>query len=51
MLEETIALQHLVDDLLHLAHSDDAPPEMRSERVDLDDIVLREARCLRNADV
>ena len=46
VLEETIALQHLVDDLLHLARSDGAPPEMRSERVDLDDIVLREARRL-----
>ena len=47
VLEETISLQHLVDDLLHLARSDDAPQEMRSERVDLDDIVFREARRLR----
>ena len=46
VLEETITLQQLVDDLLHLARSDDAPPAMRSERVDLDDIVFREARRL-----
>ncbi len=46
VLEETIALQHLVDDLLHLARSDGAPPTMGKERVDLDDIVFREARRL-----
>ncbi|MEP7112385.1 MAG: ATP-binding protein [Ilumatobacteraceae bacterium] len=46
VLDETITLQHLVDDLLHLARSDDAPPAMRLERVDLDDIVFREARRL-----
>ena len=44
VLEETITLQHLVDDLLHLARSDDAPREMRSQRVDLDDIVFHEAQ-------
>lgn len=46
VLAETITLQHLVDDLLHLACSDGTPPEMCSERVDLDDIVFREARRL-----
>ena len=46
VLEETITLQHLVDDLLHLARSDSAPPTMCKERVDLDDIVFREARRL-----
>ena len=46
VLEETITLQHLVDDLLHLARSDSAPATLCSERVDLDDIVFREARRL-----
>ena len=46
VLEETITLQHLVDDLLHLARVDGAPALMRSQRVDLDDIVFREARRL-----
>ena len=46
VLDETITLQHLVDDLLHLARSDGAPREMRSARVDLDDIVFREAQRL-----
>ena len=44
VLEETITLQHLVDDLLHLARSDDAPRELHSQRVDLDDIVFHEAQ-------
>jgi signal transduction histidine kinase len=47
ILDETIALQRLVDDLLQLARSDasDAPP--RRDPVDLDDIVLRQAEQLR----
>lgn len=47
VLGETINLQHLVDDLLILARSDDGPAEMDFQPVDLDDIVLREARRLR----
>ena len=45
VLDETIGLQHLVDDLLHLAQGDDdGPVAVPFEAVDLDDIVLREAR-------
>lgn len=44
VLEETIALQRLVDDLLHLARSDARAPVAVHEVVDLDDIVFREAR-------
>jgi signal transduction histidine kinase len=47
VLRETIDLQHLVDDLLQLARSDGALAEMTFEPIDLDDIVLREARRLR----
>ena len=47
VLRETIDLQHLVDDLLQLARSDDGLAEMTFELIDLDDIVLREARRLR----
>ena len=47
VLDETINLQHLVDDLLQLARSDDGGFEAVTEAVDLDDIVLREARRLR----
>jgi signal transduction histidine kinase len=45
--EETIALQHLVDDLLQSARADGAMSAARARPVDLDDIVLREARRLR----
>ena len=47
ILEETIGLQRLAEDLLRLARSDSGalPTEMRV--VDLDDIVMREARRLR----
>lgn len=44
VLEETIALQRLIDDLLHLARSDAGETVGRREPVDLDDIVLREVR-------
>ena len=47
VLDETIDLQHLVDDLLQLARSDDGFTELTLQPVDLDDIVLREARRLR----
>jgi signal transduction histidine kinase len=47
VLDEAIDLQHLVDDLLHLAQSDNGLAEMTFEPVDLDDIVFREARRLR----
>lgn len=48
-LEETAALQRLVEDLLHLARSDAGATPVRDELVDLDDIVLRHARHLRSA--
>ncbi len=44
MLAETVGLQHLVDDLLHLARSDAGAPRSTPMLLDLDDIVLREAR-------
>ena len=47
VLEETINLQHLVDDLLQLARSDEGLADSDFGPVDLDDIVLREARRLR----
>lgn len=48
VLEETVGLQRLVDDLLHLARSDSgATSPTRWEAVDLDDIVVRLARRLR----
>lgn len=46
LLDETVALQHLVDDLLHLARSDAGATELTLTPIDLDDIVLREARRL-----
>ncbi len=47
VLDETLNLQQLVDDLLQLARSDDGQYESTREPVDLDDVVLREARRLR----
>lgn len=47
VLDETARLQRLVDDLLVLAQSDTGTLPMRLEAVDLDDIVLDEARRLR----
>ena len=46
VLAETIGLQRLVDDLLHLARSDAAATEFVGVSVDLDDIVLSETRRL-----
>ena len=48
VLDETLNLQQLVDDLLQLARSDDGSlVEPTRGRIDLDDVVLREARRLR----
>ena len=47
VLNETIDLQRLVEDLLHLARGDDGIFDSDFRPVDLDDIVLREARRLR----
>jgi signal transduction histidine kinase len=44
VLTEVIQLQHLVEDLLQLARSDDGIPDLQLQPVDLDDIVFREAR-------
>jgi signal transduction histidine kinase len=44
LLEETIGLQQLVEDLLQLARSDAASHDVDMIAVDLDDIVLTEAR-------
>jgi signal transduction histidine kinase len=48
-LEETAALQRLVEDLLHLARSDAGATPDRDEPVDLDDILLRHTRYFRSA--
>lgn len=47
LLEETIGLQRLVDDLLHLARTGRHADVVRQEPVDLDDILLSEAHRLR----
>jgi signal transduction histidine kinase len=47
VLEETAGLQRLIDDLLQLARSDAPAGPLRRETVDVDDIVLRQARRLR----
>lgn len=46
LLDESVRLSGLVDDLLALARID-AAPEVRRERVDLDDVVYAEAQLLR----
>ncbi len=47
VMEEAVALQGLVEDLLHLARSDAGTAPARLQPVDLDDIVLAHARVLR----
>ncbi len=47
VLEETVGLQRLVDGLLYLARSDEGAPPLVTEAVDLDDVLLAEARRLR----
>lgn len=47
VLEETVGLQRLVDDLLLLARSDEASAAPPATAVDLDDLVLAEVRRLR----
>lgn len=47
VLEEIVGLQRLVDDLLQLARADAGAGGERGERIDLDDLVFREARRLR----
>jgi signal transduction histidine kinase len=49
VLEETIGLQHLVDDLLYLARSDDGAEPRQTDRVDLDDVVLGVVQATRAA--
>lgn len=46
LLDETIRMQHLVDDLLHLARTDAGAEGSHHEPVDLDDIVRREVEVL-----
>jgi signal transduction histidine kinase/uncharacterized glyoxalase superfamily protein PhnB len=47
VLDETVRLQRLVDDLLYLARSDARVGEKRRDAVDLDEIVLEEAKAAR----
>ena len=51
LLEETVALGQLVDDLLFLARSEAGVLSQPTETVDLDDLVLDEARRLRERGV
>jgi signal transduction histidine kinase len=52
VLQETVALQRLVDDLLHLARMDaGAEPSRPRAPVDLDDVVLRHAATVRAAGI
>lgn len=44
VLDETKGMQRLVDDLLHLARADVGAVEQRTQPVDLDELVLEEAR-------
>ncbi len=48
--DDVMALQELIDDLLHLARSDVDPSGTQRRTVDLDDIVLREIRGQREVD-
>ncbi|MFI5894596.1 sensor histidine kinase [Actinoplanes sp. NPDC051513] len=47
LLVEARRQQQLVDDLLELARADESPTRRRHEKVDLDDLVLAEARRVR----
>ncbi len=44
VLDETIALQRLIEDLLHLARSEASEVRLQPQPLDFDDIVLREVR-------
>ena len=48
LLVEVVGLQHMVEDLLYLARVDAAPSPKAFERIDLDDLVIREARRIRS---
>jgi signal transduction histidine kinase len=47
VLEETVAMEALIGDLLHLARSDAGASAGRRQPVDLDDLVMREAASIR----
>jgi signal transduction histidine kinase len=47
VLDETLRMQRLVDDLLALAHFDEHPVPARHDLLDIDELVLAEARRLR----
>jgi signal transduction histidine kinase len=49
VLAEDVRMQHLVDDLLLLARSDEQPVELARTPVDLDDLLFTEAHRLRSA--
>jgi signal transduction histidine kinase len=44
LLEEVIGLQHMVEDMLYLARADAGKARTVLKRLDLDDLLLREAR-------
>ncbi len=47
VLEEVIGLQHMVEDMLFMARADAGHGQLKFKKVDLDDVVLREARRVR----
>lgn len=50
LLEDVIEMQRLLEDLLYLARSDEGRADPRLQPVDLDDIVMSEARRIRSDD-
>ncbi len=48
VLDEVIGLQHMVEDMLFMARADAGHGQRRFKKVDLDDVVLREARRIRD---
>ncbi len=48
VLEEVIGLQHMVEDMLFMARADAGHGQLKFKKVDLDDVVLREARRVRD---
>lgn len=48
VLDEVIGLQHMVEDMLFMARADAGHGQLKFKKVDLDDVVLREARRIRD---
>ncbi|MGH8945383.1 MAG: sensor histidine kinase, partial [Acidimicrobiia bacterium] len=48
LLEDVVEMQRMVEDLLHLARADEGGVEVAFNPLDLDDLVIREARRIRS---